>query len=100
MNRAAVAPQRTSHRTRAGAASSLLLPQFLARTGYFVPGLGLGVAAALAGQIMPDRFIKQRFIYFSAEYGIGKFQFADLRIVEIEYVYGGHNYLFALCTTT
>ena len=65
-----------------------------------MPGLGLGVAAALAGQIVPDRFVKQRFIHFRAEYGIGKFHLADLRIIEIENVYGRHNYLFALCTTT
>ena len=73
-----MAPERAAYRTHARAAGALLLPQLLARPGHFMAGLGLRRAGALAGQIMPNRFIKQVLIHFGAENRIGKFDFADL----------------------
>ena len=79
VDRTAMPPDRAAHRTHAGAAGTLLLPQLLARTGHFVPGLDLVRAGARARQIMPHRLVEQVLIDFRAEHGVRQFHFADLR---------------------
>src|SRR5712691_6455208 len=100
VGRPAMPPQRTADRTHASAPRALLLPQFLAGTGHFMPRFGRCRAPTRSRQMMPYRFIQQGFIYRRRENSIRKLNRANHLIVEIDNVYAGHGYLLALRTMT
>src|SRR6185312_10167738 len=93
MRGAAVPPQRTADGTHARPAGALLLPQFLARSGHFMPGLGLGGSAPHARQMMPYGFIQQRFVDRRREYHIRQVHGADFFVTEIDDIYAWHGYV-------
>src|SRR5690349_23800944 len=96
----AMPPQRTANRAHASPSGALLLPQLLARSGYFVPGLGFRRSTPGTRQMMANGLVQQRFVDRSGEYRVGQVQRADFFVAEIDDVYAGHDYCFALRTTT
>ncbi len=100
VDRAAMPPDGAPHRTHSRASRALLFPEFLAGAGDFVPGFDFVSAGALSREIVPDGFVQQVFVDFRAEHRVGQLDFPDFVIVQIYDVYCGHDYLFALRTTT
>src|SRR5258708_14362185 len=93
-------PQRAADGTHARASGTLLPPQRLARSGDFVTRLGRRRSAPHARQVMPHRFVQQRFIDVRAEHRVGQLHAADLLIAQIDNVYLRHGYFLALLTIT
>src|SRR6266436_7935977 len=76
MDCAALAPDRTSDRSYARTACALLLPKFLARTGYFAAALRLVCSRALRRLIPTHSFVQQIWVYLRPEHSVGKIHLA------------------------
>src|SRR3954466_7909051 len=97
MHRAAVAPQRRTHRANTRPARALLLPQLLAGAGDQFAVLGGVRALALRGTVVLDRLPQQSLVDLP-EYRIGQVERAHLLTVQIDYIYLCHRLLPGACS--
>src|SRR5579864_3506884 len=82
MNRAAMPPQRRAYRSNASPPSSLLFPQFLARSRNFPARFGRMRSGPLSGSVMLHRFPKQVFVDRAKDF-VGQLQRTDLFAAQI-----------------
>jgi len=91
MDRAAVTPQRRTHRADTSSAGSLLLPELLARAGHQLAILGGVGALTHSGAIVLNRFPQESFVHFGGgKYFIRQLDRADLLPVQIDYIHVCH----------
>src|SRR5215213_7021831 len=87
---AAALPERRADRRDARPAGALLLPELLARAGNVAAGLRPHGALAGAREVGLDGRVDQRLVQLGAEYGVRKFEVADLFVLQVAHLNGRH----------